>query len=228
MKKRTVVVVVALLILAAALVACCLPRPFTPVATVLASRLDPLDPHWILEHVYVKKNVLDEDNFKGTRGCVCIFRDRDIETVFADPHLAPLFPYFQELRAVGSRHARAANAFVMNVLVMYPGRRGVGWHVDDTMQSALPSPTRATASAVSVMYTTTTPKSCGGAFHVKRDDDAVSVQPRTGMIVVFPGTYDHKVSALASHATSPRVSLVVESYELSAAEYDAMELTVPR
>jgi len=206
----------------------------TPLAISIRARLQPSPdmPRQILGHKYVKKNVLDEKNFKGTRGCLCIFRDRDVETVFEDPLLAPLFPHFQELCAAGEMYgnAKRSNAFVMNILVNYASGAGVGWHIDDTIESALPDSdyVERIATAVSVLYVSTGgQKSCGGIFKIKDDKgQTTKIVPRTGDIVVFPGRFDHKVSPL-SPGMPPRISLVVESYALDRADYEALEIQVP-
>jgi hypothetical protein len=209
----------------------------TPLAVSVRAPLQPDADmsQWILDHTYIKKGVLDENNFKGTRGCLCIFRDRDVGTVFKDPLLAPLLPHFQQLREAGEDHgnAKGSNAYVMNILINYNSGNGVGWHADDTIEFALPDSDDVEhdrmATAVSVLYIATGGhKSCGGVFKIKDDrGQRMNLVPSVGDIVVFPGKFDHKVTPL-SRGMAPRVSLVVESYSLSDANYKALEIQVPK
>lgn len=188
---------------------------------------------WLRSHPYVVSNKdLDAANFAGTRGCLLIFRDIDVDGVFGDPLLAPLRQHFEELRAaaVAVGGAQGSNAFVCNVLMQCGGGTGVGWHVDDTVSSALPGDDDdedRLATAVAVLYIQSeAARGGGGELQLRSGRRTSTVRPRSGDVAVFAGGLEHRVLPLQP-GTPPRICLVVESYRLNPQEYASLKVKKP-
>ncbi|GHH04359.1 2OG-Fe(II) oxygenase [Comamonas sp. JC664] len=163
--------------------------------------------------------------FQASRGFAIIFTHEGRATVEARfPFLVPyltrvlapasargLLPWHERLW--GSRKQRPApNAFYLNLLLLDAGR-GVGRHIDATLQDPSGVPD-ATPQHVSVLYLQVPEHVRGGELCLHHQDTPVGeVRPREGLLVHFRGDLQHEVRPFTGGAEgASRVSLVCEQY----------------
>lgn len=163
--------------------------------------------------------------FQGSRGFALIFTEAGRDTLeerfpFLRDYLARvmeprgwrgLLPWRERL--LGPRPGRRApNAFYLNLLLLEAGR-GVGRHVDATLQgpSGVPG---ATPEHVSVLYLNVPEGVVGGALELSRGPHTLGrVRPRPGLLVHFRGDLAHEVHPFTGGAPDAlRASLVCEQY----------------
>ena len=163
--------------------------------------------------------------FQGSRGFALVF------TAAGRPALEARFPFLRDYlarvmepggwrgllpwkeRLLGPSPARRApNAFYLNLLLLEAGR-GVGRHIDATLQepSGVPG---ATPEHVSVLYLHVPEGAKGGTLVLSRGvQPAGEVRPRPGMLVHFRGDLTHEVRPFTGGPESAlRASLVCEQY----------------
>jgi len=163
--------------------------------------------------------------FQSSRGFALIF------TEAGRPTLEERFPFLRDYlarvmepagwrgllpwreRLLGPKpERRAPNAFYLNLLLLEAGR-GVGRHIDATLQepSGVPG---ATPEHVSVLYLSVPEGAKGGALVLSRERLPVGeVRPKPGLLVHFRGDLTHEVRPFTGGGDDAlRASLVCEQY----------------
>lgn len=176
----------------------------------------------IFGHPYVRRNQhLNSEGFAGTRGFVLHFTKAAAEKTFAgDANLAPYARYFVKLY---EQLQEFGNAFVFNVLVCPPGKKGIDWHQDNTLDlwKRREHAKDLVPDQVAILYVQMPDE--GGEIELFTEDDperiadlqprdTVLIAPRAGDVLVFDGSMYHRVHP--HKAQQPRISIVLEAYKL--------------
>ncbi|MDB5101017.1 MAG: hypothetical protein JWM80_5438, partial [Cyanobacteria bacterium RYN_339] len=150
--------------------------------------------------------------FGGTLGFSISFRRQalgDVATTF------PAFMPFLDAALMPD-----CNAFILNPLVVAEGR-GVGPHVDGSLGNY--SDTIGCPALVSVLYVQVPEGLEGGQLRLlRRGRELARVTPTPRTLLHFRGDLSHEVTSVAGDTPqmgTARISLVVEQYRLSAADY---------
>ena len=166
--------------------------------TELQSLLDAL-----LSSPYLAESDLNE-GFSGTRGFSILFRLDQRKR--AQELIPELKPYFEKVIK------EKANAFFLNPLVIHGGG-AVRAHADKTLSSYLP--TSPFPFCVSVLYLSLPKPRTGGNIVFHRWFGRHRITPDENLLLEFPGWLKHEVTELRSESEEPRVSLVLEQYQLT-------------
>ena len=156
----------------------------------------------VLDSPYLAESDLNE-GFTGTKGFSLLFRRDQLER--AKEWMPCLVPYFESVLKP------KANAFFLNPLVIYGGG-AVKAHADKTLSSYLESVPY--PFCVSVLYLTLPSPRTGGNIVFHRWFGRHTVRPQENLLLEFPGWLKHEVTELKSESESPRVSIVLEQYQL--------------
>lgn len=159
----------------------------------------------VLESPYLAESDLNE-GFTGTQGFSLLFKRDQFDRV---AQLLPAFVPFLEATLKPQ-----ANAFFLNPLVIHGGG-AVRAHADKTLSSYLaqvPYP-----FCVSVLYVALPTPRTGGRLVFHRWFGRHGLQPEENLLLEFPGWLKHEVTELRSESGQPRVSIVLEQYQLSQA-----------
>lgn len=157
----------------------------------------------VLESPYLAASDLNE-GFSGTKGFSLLFRRDQLER--AKKLMPSLNPYFEKVLKA------EANAFFLNPLVIHGGG-AVRAHADKTLSSYLKSVPY--PFCVSVLYLSLPQPRTGGDIVFHRWFGRHTISPRENLLLEFPGWLKHEVTELHSESPDPRVSIVLEQYELS-------------
>ncbi len=170
----------------------------------------------IINSPYLAETDLNE-GFTGTSGFTLLFHREERER--AESLMPELRPFFE--KAMKSQ----ANVFFLNPLVLHAGGSGVAPHADKTIVSYVDSKDPPFPFCVSVLYLSLPTEKKGGSLVFHRAVGKLEKVPKENLLIEFPGWLMHEVTPLSSQPGSPpRVSLVLEQYELP----EAMKNEVPR
>jgi len=160
---------------------------------------------WLVRHPDLQDRIeYDTEGFAETPGMVVKFRDREVETIFAEPAMSSIRACFEAMRAAGERLAgKKHTIFVMNFLVQKPGTKGLGWHCDAELDTI-----DIKASAVSVLYLQGPVR--GGELTIRTGGRVYSASPDAGTMVTFDGACSHRVLPFSEKTL--RLSVVLEGY----------------
>lgn len=161
----------------------------------------------VLESPYLAESDLNE-GFSGTKGFSLLFRRDQLER--AKEMFPALCPYFERVLKP------EANAFFLNPLVIHGGG-AVRAHADKTLSSYLKSVSY--PFCVSVLYLSLPQPRTGGNIVFHRWFGRHTVKPQQNLLLEFPGWLKHEVTELKSDSQDPRVSIVLEQYQLTEANY---------
>jgi len=159
----------------------------------------------VLESPYLAESDLNE-GFSGTQGFSLLFRRDQLQR--AKDWMPSLVPFFD------SALKPSANAFFLNPLVIQGGG-AVGSHADKTLSSYLKSAPY--PFCVSVLYLYLPKPRSGGDIVFHRWFGRHTVRPQDNLLLEFPGWLKHEVTELKSADSDPRVSIVLEQYNLDQA-----------
>lgn len=165
----------------------------------------------VLRSPYLAESDLNE-GFSTTKGFSLMFRRDKLER--AKTLMPELEPYFDSVLKPN------ANAFFLNPLVIHGGG-AVGAHADKTLSSYIddaPYP-----FCVSVLYLSLPTPRTGGDIVFHRSFGRRKVVPKDNLLLEFPGWLKHEVTALSSKSSNPRVSLVMEQYELTPQQLESLQ-----
>lgn len=158
----------------------------------------------ILNSPYLYSTTLNE-GFKNSDGFSITFTRKGLEKLYKT------FPYFTEYldKVLQDNH----NAFFLNPLVVYKGN-GIRPHIDFSLNPWCAPHTPPFPYKVSVLYLQVPEKMKGGNFVIQRWLFKKTVHPQDNLLLEFQGDLKHGVSPILESDQNPRVSLVLESYEL--------------
>lgn len=164
----------------------------------------------VLDSPYLAESDLNE-GFSTTKGFSIMFRRDQLER--AKELMPTLGPYFESVLKP------EANAFFLNPLVIHGGG-AVGAHADKTLASYIQSAPY--PFCVSVLYLSLPSPRTGGDILFHRWFGRHRLTPRENLLLEFPGWLKHEVTELHSESPNPRVSMVLEQYRLTPAQYEEL------
>lgn len=141
--------------------------------------------------------------FAGTQGYSLTFRREGLDRL--KKHFPEFVPYLETVMEDTS------NAFFLNPLLIMKGNR-VAPHIDCSLKSWTRPDVPPYPQKVSVLYVQVPDDMQGGQLILHRKRPISTVRPQTNLLVEFLGNLRHEVCAV--ECSTPRISLVLESYQL--------------
>ena len=141
--------------------------------------------------------------FAGTQGYSLTFKAEGRTRL--DKHFPEFTPYLESVIQEDS------NAWFLNPLLIMKGNR-VAPHIDCSLKSWCRPDVPPYPQKVSVLYVQVPDDMEGGQLILHRRRPLATVTPQTNLLVEFKGNLRHEVCAV--ECSTPRISLVLESYQL--------------
>jgi len=141
--------------------------------------------------------------FAGTQGFSLTFKAEGRDRL--NKHFPEFVPYLESVITP------TCNAWFLNPLLIMKGNR-VAPHIDCSLKSWTRPDIPPYPEKVSVLYVQVPQDMQGGQLILHRKKPLATVNPQTNLLVEFQGSLRHEVCAV--ECSTPRISLVLESYRL--------------